>query len=529
MDITSQKSAEEASGRYCGILAHPTSFPSPYGIGDLGKGAFDFIDFLKKSGQSLWQLLPTGPTGFGNSPYQLFSAFAGQPLLISPDRLRESDLLKKDDFLDIPYFPRDSVDYGAVIKFKTKLLRKAFRNFQKMNNADLCAEYDVFCEKNSFWLEDYTLFMAAKEAHNGIEWLSWEDNLALLSPSGKAAWKARLASETDYHAFVQFIFYKQWFELKEYANSNGIRIIGDVPIFAALDSADVWACRELFNLDSKGFPVSVAGVPPDYFSTTGQLWGNPLYDWDFHRNDCYSWWISRVRHQLELYDFVRIDHFRGFEAYWSIPFGSTTAENGHWVKGPGKELFLALEKELGRNLPIIAEDLGVITPEVDDLRDSFHFPGMKVLQFAFSDGRDNTLMPHYFKSNCVCYTGTHDNDTTLGWYGVLDTRTQDWVRRYMNTGGSLINWAFIRTALGSVAKYAIIPLQDVLSLGSESRMNTPGTRDGNWVWRYYQKDLSAELASHMKQLTELYGRHPETSVWHEQSGFATLNSPAPHS
>lgn len=506
MTMHLSESERHDSARYSGILAHPASFPSPYGIGDFGKGAYDFIDFLKSSGQTLWQLLPIGPTGFGNSPYQSLSVFAGQPLLISPDRLLADDLLKKDDILNIPCFPPASTDYGAVIEFKNRLLRKAFRLFQKTSNASLKDGFLKFCEQNRFWLDDFSLFMAGKSAHGGKEWLAWDDSLTMLSTSSRTSWKQKLADEIEYHSFVQFIFFKQWFELKRYANSRGIRIIGDTPIFAALDSADVWANRILFQLDSKGSPLAVAGVPPDYFCSTGQLWGNPLYDWDFHKKDDFSWWISRIRMQLELFDFIRIDHFRGFEAYWSVPFGSRTAENGSWVKGPGKDLFAAIEKVLGPGLPIIAEDLGAITPEVEDLRNSFHFPGMKILQFAFSDGCDNRLMPHYFTSNCVCYTGTHDNDTTIGWYDALNDRAQARVRRYMNTGGNQINWAFIRTALGSVARYSVFPLQDVLSLGSNARMNTPGIPDGNWMWRYKAHDLSRELAAYLRELTELYGR-----------------------
>ncbi len=493
--------------RYSGILVHPTSFPSPYGIGDFGQGAYDFIDFLKKSGQKLWQILPLGPTGFGDSPYQAFSAFAGQPLLISPDRLAQMGLLLPEDLQNLPVFNRDLVDYGYIIPYKTMLLKKACERFAAQNDPVLTEEYESFCEKNASWLDDYALFMAGKDFHDGRSWLEWEDDLRDPDEAIKAKWRRKLASSIVYYKFIQFIFFRQWEDVRAYAAEAGIRIIGDIPIFVSLDSADVWNDRKLFQLDSKGYPTVVAGVPPDSFSATGQLWGNPLYDWDYHKSTGYEWWIKRIEHQLTQVDFIRIDHFRGFEAYFAIPADSKTAISGTWRKGPDADLFRAIEQKLGDNLPIWAEDLGIITDEVEALRDGFDLPGMKVLQFAFTDPLDNDLLPHHFStSNCICYTGTHDNETTLGWYFNAEPELQDRVRRFMNTDGRSIHWDFIRTAMASIAKYCIFPIQDVFGFGNDCRMNTPSVAAGNWAFRYRPEYLTDGLAAHLKSLTELYGR-----------------------
>ena len=493
--------------RYSGVLVHPTSFPSPYGIGDMGRGAHEFIDFLAMAGQHLWQVLPLGPSGNGNSPYQSYSVFAGQTLLISPELLIEKKLLTEADVHPIPEFNADRVDYDKVTTYKTSLFKKAYEHFRHTADKNLLEEYDSFQSNNQYWLDDYCLYMAGKDYHNGLPWYEWEDSLLDPTPKERASWMKLLASEIDYYRFIQFAFFSQWYELKDYANKKGIAIIGDIPIFTAPDSADVWANKELFKLDSKGHPLEVAGVPPDYFSATGQLWGNPLYDWDAMKDDGYRWWIERVRNQLDQVDYIRIDHFRGFEAYWAVPAGEETAMNGKWKKGPGEALFEAIQKALGEELSIFAEDLGIITPEVEKLRDTLGFPGMKILQFGFDGTGESTFLPHQLSTrNCICYTGTHDNDTTCGWYEHTSEQNKDKVRRYMNTDASSVSWDFIRTCLGTIAKYAIFPVQDLLKLGSEHRMNTPGTATGNWEFRYRSGLLDEGMAKGLKQMTELFGR-----------------------
>ena len=498
---------DKTNHRYSGVLVHPTSFPSPYGIGDMGRGAHEFIDFLAMAGQHLWQVLPLGPSGNGNSPYQSYSVFAGQPLLISPELLIEKKLLTEADVHPIPEFNADRVDYDKVTTYKTSLFKKAYEHFRHTADKNLLEEYDSFQSNNQYWLDDYCLYMAGKDYHNGLPWYEWEDSLLDPTPKERASWMKLLASEIDYYRFIQFAFFSQWYELKDYANKKGIAIIGDIPIFTAPDSADVWANKELFKLDSKGHPLEVAGVPPDYFSATGQLWGNPLYDWDAMKDDGYRWWIERVRNQLDQVDYIRIDHFRGFEAYWAVPAGEETAMNGKWKKGPGEALFEAIQKALGEELPIFAEDLGIITPEVEKLRDTLGFPGMKILQFGFDGTGESTFLPHQLSTrNCICYTGTHDNDTTCGWYEHTSEQNKDKVRRYMNTDASSVSWDFIRTCLGTIAKYAIFPVQDLLKLGSEHRMNTPGTATGNWEFRYRSGLLDEGMAKGLKQMTELFGR-----------------------
>lgn len=492
------------SERYSGILAHPTSFPSCYGIGDLGQSSYDFIDYLRSAGQSLWQVLPLGPTGFGDSPYQGFSAFAGQPLLISPDRMAEKGLLTQKELDAYPQLPAKYVDYGAVIQEKNRLFACAYERFWKL--AATNEEYQTFCTDNKQWLEDYCLFMALKDANEGKLWLEWEKEMRIPSAEGKKDLAEKYGDRVGYYKMLQFLFFEQWYDLKRYANEQGVKIVGDIPIFVSLDSADVWANPELFQLDEDGYPTLVAGVPPDYFSETGQLWGNPLYDWTAHEKQGFSWWISRIQSQLKLVDYIRIDHFRGFEAYWAVKYGEETAVNGKWMDGPKEKLFLAIQKELGENLPIWAEDLGEINEEVEKLRDRFRFPGMKILQFAFENVNDNDMMPHHHIPNCICYTGTHDNDTTAGWYKTAPKGSQKKVRSYMNTGAATVSWAFIRTALGSVARFVVIPLQDVMSLGSEARMNTPGKAAGNWSWRFEAKALDSHWADYLKKLTKVCRR-----------------------
>lgn len=493
--------------RYSGVLVHPTSFPSPYGIGDFGKGAFQFIDFLQEAGQHLWQILPLVPiTTNGNSPYQGFSVFAGEPLLISPELLREQGFLTWEDLQNVPDFDPTRVNYTWVREYKNGLYKKAFQAFQKTASPEPRKEYDVFCQENAFWLGDYCLFMAIKEELDGAEWTGWPEELRNPTEESRSLWEEKLADGIAYQKFLQYLFYTQWYRLKQYANDRGIAIIGDIPIFVSPDGADVWANRELFQVTKEGYPSVVAGVPPDYFSATGQKWGNPLYDWKAHKKDGYQWWIARIRHQLNQVDYLRIDHFRGFEAYWEVAVDAETAMEGVWRKGPGADLFHAVQKELGEDLPIFAEDLGLITPEVEQLRDAFGFPGMRILQFAF-EGGDSSFLPHRFNTtNCICYTGTHDNNTTVGWYNGASEYSKDRVRRYMNTDASSISWDFIRTCMGTIARYAIFPVQDILKLGGEARMNVPGVADGNWAWRYREGDLNSGMAYGLRQMAELFGR-----------------------
>lgn len=511
-------------GRASGILLHPTSLPGGYGIGDLGYSACRFVDFLQISGQSLWQVLPLGPTGYGDSPYASLSSFAGNPLLISPDLLFERGYLTEKDLADNPSFPEKRVDFSNLIPWKKQLLNRAAERFLDSASLQKDAEYKTFKENAREWLPDFALFMALKEYHDNkaieekassSQWNRyWDAEIALRDPEAMAFWQSRLSERVEIHKVLQFFFFRQWNRLRKYANEKGIRVIGDIPIFVAEDSADVWANREQFLLDKKGNPVSVAGVPPDYFSLTGQLWGNPLYNWRKMEEDGFSWWIKRIKHLLTLVDLLRIDHFRGFVASWHIPAGSKTAEKGKWVKSPGKELFSAVKEALGGKLPIIAEDLGVITPAVVKLKDDFSLPGMKVLQFAFELDKKgvpnsaNLFLPHNFNDNCVVYTGTHDNDTTLGWYTSLSPEMKDLVRRYFARDDREVVWEMIRSACGSVADLAIIPLQDILLLGSEARMNIPSTGEGNWAWRFSWDELPPWVHCKLKDMASLYGRLP---------------------
>ncbi|MGQ9630570.1 MAG: 4-alpha-glucanotransferase [bacterium] len=507
--------------RSSGILLHPTSLPGRFGIGDMGDSAYQFVDFLSECYQRIWQILPLGPTGYGDSPYQCFSAFAGNPLLIDLRGLVREGLLSESDLEGAPPFPEDSVDYGPVMEFKMSLLRRSFGNFKARASETPRGEFEGFCRRNSQWLDDYTLFMSLKGINGGAVWNTWDRDIASRRKSAIEHWTGELADEILFYKYLQWQFFKQWTALKRYANEKGIKIVGDIPIFVAYDSADVWSNPDLFYLDEEGRPTVVAGVPPDYFSEAGQLWGNPLYRWDVMAQRGYSWWIDRFKTTLTTVDIVRLDHFRGFEAYWEIPASETTAIKGRWVKGPGDKFFEAVRNALGE-LPIIAEDLGVITPEVKALRDGFGFPGMKILQFAFGSDAENEYLPHNFTSNCVVYTGTHDNDTVVGWFtgeGTRDsTRSQEEIERereyalkYLGTDGSQINWDFIRLAFASVADTAIVPLQDVLGLGSEARMNLPGSPSGNWRWRFTFDMLTGEIKDRLREMTLIYGRHPADS------------------
>jgi len=505
--------------RASGILLHPTSLPGRFAIGDLGPAAFAFADFLAASGQSLWQVLPLGPTGYGDSPYAGYSAFAGNTLLISPEKLLEQGLLTDVDLLNIPATSPPRVDFAAAHEIKEALLAKAFANYQHTTDTEFRSEFETFVEQSASWLDDYATFRALKDAHDGKPWYEWEPPVAARTLEAVKRARAELRAQIEAQKFYQFLFFRQWLELKAYCNRHGIQIVGDVPIFVAHDSADVWTNPDQFKLNSDGTPIVVAGVPPDYFSKTGQCWGNPLFNWDRMLADGFKWWIDRVRAVLQLVDIARIDHFRGFAACWEIPGGDKTAEWGRWVEAPGRELFTAIRETLGE-LPIIAEDLGVITPDVEKLRDDFGFPGMRILQFAFSSDTKNTDLPHNYHQNVVVYTGTHDNDTTVGWFnsvtGEGSTRTAEEIEcersfclKYLRTDGKRIHWDFIHAVLASVANTAIVPLQDVLGLGSEARMNLPNSTSGNWLWRFNEKDLTDELASELRELTSLYDRMPE--------------------
>lgn len=526
--------------RSAGILLHPTSLPSEFGIGDFGPGAFEFVDFLDTAGLGLWQILPCGPPGAGDSPYNAFSAFAGNHLLISPTLLFEEGLLDAPPVPpDDPPLPREFVHFDRVRVWKRGVLRQAVDAFLDGHWTGRTERYEQFCSDEARWLDDYCHFMSLLEEsgktarENGAGGGVWNDlfsrDLILRRESALRESRRRLAREIEEHRVMQFIFFEQWRALKEYVNGKGIKVVGDIPFYVAEDSADVWAHRDLFLLDSEGKPTAVAGVPPDYFSATGQRWGNPLYNWKVMTDNRFAWWIDRLEASFRFADIVRIDHFRGFEAYWEIPAGEETAVNGRWIKAPGRELFTTMIESMRRNglsspmdlpipdsqhpiLPIIAEDLGAITPAVEKLRDDFGFPGMYVLQFAFffdeagEWDHTNPYLPHNHRMNAAVYTGTHDNDTTTGWYAALDERRKDYVRRYLARDGHDISWDLIRTTFGSPAGYAFTPMQDVLTLGSEARMNVPSTPTGNWSWRYLPGSVGPHLAERLSELARLYGR-----------------------
>ncbi len=506
--------------RSAGILLHPTSLPGSYGIGELGSEALRFCSYLHDSGIKIWQVLPLNPTGYGDSPYQSLSAFAGNPMLISLETLVAEGLLPQEELHSLPDFPEDRVDFSRVIPWKFSLLRKAALNFFTSAKAEQKTEFTKFVKENLAWLDDYALFMAAKDAHQGRVWTAWDPALAARDHSALARWSEKLFSEINAYKFWQFVFFRQWKAIQQKCERLGIRIMGDIPIYAAHDSADVWAHPEMFWLDEKGNPLKVSGVPPDYFSATGQLWGNPLYRWDVMKKDGYNWWVERLRASLKMFDMVRLDHFRGFEAYWEISAGESTAMNGKWVKGPGAELFRVLTEKLGP-LPIVAENLGVITPEVEAIRNQFGYPGMAILQFAFStDPQAPTFRPHNYERHLVAYTGGHDNDTMFGWWrsGVAQsTRTQaDVKKEYADAQNYLgvtadqldheVNWIFIREVMKSVANTVLFPMQDVLGLRSEARMNTPGTLGGNWRWRLSRDGLRGADQCRLKLFTEIYNR-----------------------
>ncbi|HPR59006.1 MAG TPA: 4-alpha-glucanotransferase [Bacteroidales bacterium] len=490
--------------RSSGILLHPTSLPGNYGIGSLGKQALAFVDFLEKAGQKLWQVLPMGHTGYGDSPYQCFSIYAGNPILIDLDQLVDDGLLSKKDFSAIPDFPEDKVDYGSVIDFKRKMLKIAHKNFFE-KSTDGQVEYYAFITENNQWLKDYATFVSLKELFGGKPWWEWPEEFKLRNNEALATYHSHSQFEISFHQFVQWLFFRQWKQVRKYANEKKIRIIGDIPLYVAHDSADVWSNHQLFQFDEKRNPLSVAGVPPDYFSKTGQLWGNPLYNWEVMQKNGFKWWLGRIKASFDLYDYVRIDHFRGFEAYWAVPFGEKTAINGEWIKAPGDELFETIRKELG-TLSIIAEDLGIITPEVDALRMKYEFPGMKILQFAFDSDDEIKYLPHNYTDNFIVYTGTHDNDTLAGWFSSLNREIRKKVLFYADADNQTIIRKMIRLAWSSVARLAVIPLQDLLELDSSARMNTPGTASGNWQWRFTKNQLTRTHAEWLSKITKIYHR-----------------------
>jgi 4-alpha-glucanotransferase len=490
--------------RNAGILLHPTSLPGPFGVGDFGPRAYAFLDWLQSAGQKLWQLLPLNPPGYGNSPYGCLSSFAGNPLLISPEQLAADGLLP--DGIEVPQLPDGEVDFDAAVAWKESLLRRSFEHFEKHAPAPLQSELEQFVESavNAEWLDDWALFMTLKSVYHFRDWPSWDADLALREPAALEEARNQFYGEIRYHEYVQWLFFRQWDALRGAAHARGIRIVGDVPVYAAHDSADAWSHRELFHLDAAGKPTVVAGVPPDYFSADGQRWGNPLYRWDVMAADSYAWWISRVRANLRMVDILRLDHFRAFAAYWEIAASEPTAKNGRWVAGPGRALFDALRTALG-DLPLVAEDLGFITKDVDELRIGAGLPGMKILQFAFDDA-DSPHLPHRYECNTVVYTGTHDNDTARGWYEKASEEARAAARTYLGCAGEEIARGMIHAAYTSVANTAIVPLQDVLGAGSEARMNRPGEGKGNWAWRFRDGALTPSAAAELKELARVTGR-----------------------
>lgn len=489
--------------RKCGVLMPVSSLPSRFGIGGFSKEAYDFVDFLAEGGQSLWQILPLGPTGYGDSPYQSFSTFAGNPYYISLDALIEQGLLTEEeceaaDYGDHPNY----VNYEKIYNSRFALLRKAFNRADIENNTS----YKKFVEDQSAWLKDYAMYMAIKDSLGGVAWIEWDEDIRLRKPAAMAHYEETLKEDIAFYSYLQYLFATQWSALKAYANGKGINIIGDIPIYVAFDSADTWANPELFQLDEENIPTAVAGCPPDAFSATGQLWGNPLYRWDYHEKTGFAWWIRRLAYCFTIYDVVRIDHFRGFDEYWAIPYGDPTAEFGRWEKGPGYALFEAMKKALG-NREVIAEDLGFLTPSVLKLVKKTGYPGMKVLQFAFDSREESDYLPHNYTHNCVVYTGTHDNDTVMGWIPAMSRKDLAFAKKYIGVKRtSDICSNLIRMAYASVADTAIIPIQDYLELGSEARINTPSTLGGNWEWRMSAQDCTSQLAARMHELATVYGR-----------------------
>lgn len=488
--------------RKSGILLAVSSIPSKYGIGTFSKEAYEFVDFLEKAGQKLWQILPLGPTGYGDSPYQSFSTFAGNPYYIDMEEFIEKGFLTEKECAESDFAEGAYVDYEKIFYTKFALLKKAYKN----SNVSEDTDFQAFVKENSKWLDDYALYMAVKDSLGGISWTEWEEDIKLRKPEAMKAYGEKLADEVVFYQFQQYYFAKQWKALKKYANDKGIEIIGDIPIYVAFDSADTWANPELFQFDEECKPVAVAGCPPDSFSATGQLWGNPLYNWEYMKETNYEWWVERIRYCYELYDVVRIDHFRGFDEYYSIPYGDETAERGHWEKGPGYDLFQTIRSKLGKT-KVIAEDLGFLTPSVIKLVQKTGYPGMKVLQFAFDSREESDYLPHNYPKNSIVYTGTHDNDTTVSWYEALNRHDRTFAKRYLDAPNkSKICEKMIKAVLASVSDTAVVPMQDYLELGGEARMNMPSTLGINWKWRLVPGQINDELAGKIRSWTKLYGR-----------------------
>ncbi len=507
-------SKKNQNSRRAGVLLPISSLPSKYGIGAFSQEAYDFVDFLAEAGQSYWQILPLGPTSYGDSPYQSFSTFAGNPYFIDLEKLIEEGWITKKEADRADFGDQEEyVNYEKMYNSRFAVLRKAYEGSglseksNKSASTELVKEFNEFTKNNADWLCDYALFMALKNDNGGVAWNEWEENLRLRKPAALKEARKKYADEITFYMFQQFLFDRQWKALKSYANEKGVEIIGDIPIYVAFDSADTWANPELFQLDEKNIPVAVAGCPPDAFSATGQLWGNPLYRWDYHEKTEFAWWMKRIAHCFDLYDVVRIDHFRGFDEYYAIPYGDPTAEFGQWEKGPGYALFKTMKEQLG-DRRVIAEDLGFLTPSVIKLVKKTGYPGMKILQFAFDSREENDYLPHNYDHNSVVYTGTHDNDTTLGWIKTIKAADRKFAKEYLNIKGTKdLQWHFIRAALSSVADTAIIPMQDYLGKGSEARINTPSTLGGNWQWRMRADELTPVLAQRIAALSKMYGRH----------------------
>jgi len=489
--------------RSSGILLHISSLPGADGIGGMGKDAFQFIDFLSKTKQKIWQILPLGPVGYGNSPYLGYSAFAGNPMFIDIQQLVTDRLILKNSVTD-QHFKTKKVEFEKVEEWKMIQFREAYDGFQK-NFQRYKDEYNTFIDQHSWWLDDYALFRSLKTKHSDTVWNTWEKELVTRDKQTLQEAQKELETEINFHRFLQFLFFRQWYKLKAYANSKGVRIIGDIPLYVSLDSADVWANQDIFQLDEDSKPINVGGVPPDYFSETGQLWGNPVYNWYRLAERDFDWWLARINFNLQLFDQVRVDHFRGLESFWAVPADELTAINGEWLPAKGNELFLKLMEQSG-NMNIIAEDLGVITPEVEKLRDDYGFPGMKILQFAFGSDAENTNLPHNYGSNFVVYTGTHDNDTTLGWINSIEKKERKMLRRYLGGNAKELVRQMIEYVWASSALMAIIPMQDVLGLDTSARMNTPGTASGNWSWRFSWPQIRTNHPLFMKEITKKYNR-----------------------
>ena len=487
--------------RKCGVLLGISSIPSKYGIGTFSKEAYEFVDFLEKAGQKLWQILPLGPTGYGDSPYQSFSTFAGNPYYIDLEALIEEGLITKEECDSYDFGDNvEYIDYEKIYLSRFKALRTAYNNSNIANNAD----FQKFVADNAYWLDDYALYMAVKNENDSKGWNEWDEDIKLRKPEAVAAYKEKLKDEIEFYQFQQYYFAKQWFALKEYANNKGIEIVGDIPIYVAFDSADAWTNPELFQFDDTCTPTGVAGCPPDAFSATGQLWGNPLYDWEYHKSTGYDWWMKRIGYCYQLYDVVRIDHFRGFDEYYSIPYGDPTAENGKWMPGPGYDLFRTMKEKLG-DRAVIAEDLGFLTDSVIKLIEDTGYPGMKILQFAFDSRDESGYLPSKYTPNCVVYTGTHDNDTIVGWFNTIEGPDKDFAKSYVGITDDAdpeLNWKFIKSAMASVADTAVIPIQDYLGLGTEARINVPSTLGTNWKWRLKNGACTDELANRMKELAK---------------------------